>query len=314
MQRLVADIGGTHARFALADAGGALQAPRTLAVREHASLADAARAYLAGAGVRPAQACIAVAAPVDGDTVTMTNSPWSFSVRALQAALGLERLRVINDFEATAWAVTTLAADDCVQIGGGVARPDAPVAVLGAGTGLGVAQLLRTAEDCIAIATEGGHASIGPCDERELQLIAALQRAQGRVGREDLLSGPGIERIHRTLAAIDGVIVEALPAAAIQQAATAGTDARCRETLEVFCALLGTAAGDQALCCGARGGVYIAGGIVPRFPEFLRRSRFRARFEDKGAMRDYVAQIPVFVVMAAEPGLRGTARAPLEPG
>jgi len=311
-QRLVADIGGTNTRFALAGADGRLHAPLTLATRRFASLADAARAYLEATGARPREACIAVAGPVSGDAVRLTNHRWEFSIAALREELALAQLRVINDFEAIALALPALAADELLQIGGGAPVRGRPMAVLGPGTGLGVAQLIATRGSFQPVSTEGGHASIGPCDEAELQLFATLMRNGQHLCREALLSGPGIERIYWALCLNGGGEYHGYSAAEIQAHAVAGSDATCRAALEHFCAFLGTAAGDQALCCGAQGGVFIAGGIVPRFTEFLRYSRFRARFEAKGPMRDYVSAIPVYVITREHPGMLGAARADLD--
>ena len=311
-QRLVADIGGTNTRFALAGADGRLHAPLTLATRRFASVTDAARAYLEATGARPREACIAVAGPVSGDAVRLTNHRWEFSIAALREELALAQLRVINDFEAIALALPALAADELLQIGGGAPVRGRPMAVLGPGTGLGVAQLIATRGSFQPVSTEGGHASIGPCDEAELQLFATLMRNGQHLCREALLSGPGIERIYWALCLNGGGEYHGYSAAEIQAHAVAGSDATCRAALEHFCAFLGTAAGDQALCCGAQGGVFIAGGIVPRFTEFLRYSRFRARFEAKGPMRDYVSAIPVYVITREHPGMLGAARADLD--
>ncbi len=310
--RLVADIGGTNTRFALGGADGQLRAPLALATRRFDSLADAARSYLASTGARPREACFAVAGPVSGDSVRLTNHRWAFSIAALRDALGLERLRVINDFEAIALALPALGAEELLQVGGGEPLHGRPMAVLGPGTGLGVAQLIATRGGFQPVSTEGGHASIGPCDEAELKIFATLMRNGQLLCREALLSGPGLERIYWALCLDGGGDYHGYSAAEIQAHAVAGSDATCRAALEHFCAFLGTAAGDQALCCGAQGGVFIAGGIVPRFTEFLRRSRFRARFEDKGPMRDYVRAIPVYVITRENPGMLGAARADLD--
>lgn len=310
--RLVADVGGTHTRFALAQAGEFLDGPRTLPTRAFASLAEAAHAYLRECGARPDEACIAVAGPVDADTVRLTNHDWEFSHRALAAELGVARLGVLNDFEAIALALPHLGATERLAIGGGTARAGKPLVALGPGTGLGVAQLVPTRDGFQAIATEGGHASIGPANAEELRMIAALLEAGEHASRESLLSGPGIERIHRAVCALRAHTCEAQSAAQIQQRAVDGTHPCCRESLEHFCAFLGTAAADQALCCGAQGGVYIAGGIVPRFTDFLRHSRFRARFEDKGPMSAYLRAIPVFVITRSDPGLLGAALATID--
>jgi glucokinase len=310
--RLVADIGGTNARFALAGADGKLRDARTLGTRSFASLSAAALDYLGSVDIRPREACIAVAGPVKGDLVRLTNHRWEFSIAATRSALGLAKLRVINDFEAIALALPELSADDLLQIGGGAPVPGRPMAVLGPGTGLGVAQLIATHDGFQPVSTEGGHASIGPSDEAELQLLATLLRNGQQLSREALLSGPGLERIYWALCLEAGIDYQGYSAAEIQTRARDGSDATCHAALGHFCAFLGTAAGDQALCCGAQGGVYIAGGIVPRFTDFLRRSQFRARFDAKGPMRDYMSAIPVYVITRPNPGMLGAAHADLE--
>jgi len=310
--RLVADIGGTNARFALARADGTLREPRTLATRRYASLDEAASDYLRAVSTRPREACVAVAGPVSGDLVRLTNHRWEFSITATRAALGLTTLRVINDFEAIALALPALVAGDVEKIGGDTAVRGRPMAVLGPGTGLGVAQLIATRSGFQPVSTEGGHASIGPCDEAELRILATLLHNGQQLSREALLSGPGLERIYWALCLAEGIPYRGYTAAEIQSRAVESTDAACSTALGHFCAFLGTAAGDQALCCGAQGGVFIAGGIVPRFTEFLRRSLFRARFEAKGPMRAYVSAIPVYVITRPNPGMLGAARADLD--
>lgn len=309
-ERLIADIGGTHSRFALARPGGRPRAVRTLLNREHASLAEAARSYLEAERAAPESACFAVAAPVHEGEMRLVNYPWVFSRAALLEALGLRRLRLVNDFEAIAHALPALAADELIPLGGGCAEAGAVQVVLGPGTGLGVAQLVPCGSGAHVLATEGGHASIGARDSAELALLTELMRDGAYLCRESLLCGPGLERIHAALAVLAGEPAPRLDAAEIQRRAVAGECARAVAALGHFCAFLGTAAGDQALASGARGGVYLAGGILPRFVEFLRASRFRARFEDKGPMSDYVRRIPTWLICCEHPGLLGAARVP----
>lgn len=311
--RLVADVGGTHTRFALSRGSEFIDAPRTLSTRAFSSLGDAARSYLEQTGVHPHEACFAVAGPIDADTVRLTNHCWEFSQRALARELGIREFRVINDFEAIALAVPHLADTEVVQIGGDMLRPDRPLAVLGPGTGLGVAQLIPVQGGFRAVPTEGGHASIGPVDHAELQIIATLIDDGIPVSRESLLSGPGIERLYHAVSLIRSGTADSLSAAEIQVRAVAGSDPSCSEALAHFCAFLGTAAADQALCTGAQGGVYIAGGIVPRFTAFLQSSRFRARFETSGPMNGWLRTIPVYVITHHHPGLLGAALAPIHP-
>lgn len=307
--RLVADIGGTHSRFALARRG-ALEAVATYRNVDFGSLQEAACRYLSMLAQPVEEACLAVAAPIDGDTVQLVNHDWHFSQTELAAALGVEHLGVINDFEAIAHALPHIAPADLAGVGGGDADPRAPVVVIGPGTGLGVGLRVPCGGGAAVIATEGGHACLGAQDEAEAALLLALIRAGHFPSRELLLSGRGLELLHR-MACGHEPGERLLDAATIQQRAVAGGDAACVAALSHFCAFLGSAAGDQALATGARGGVFIAGGIVRRFVPFLRESAFRARFETRGPMSDYARRIPTRVICLENPGLLGAANAPL---
>ena len=313
--RLLADIGGTNARFAWQEATGEpLRDAAILSTLEHASLAAAIRHYLAGAGIATPRWCaIGIANPVTGDRVQMTNHPWSFSTSELQAELGFARLLVLNDFTAMALALPELEPHELRQIGGTTAVPDAAMALIGPGTGLGVSGLLPcgTHGVWVPLSGEGGHVSLAPATPREEAVLAWLRARHGHASAERAVSGPGLVALHEALASLDGASgVRTLPSPEISARALAATDARCVEALALFCALLGSAAGNLALTLGARGGVYIGGGIVPRLGEAFARSPFRARFEDKGRFRDYLEAIPVFVIdTPVSPALRGAARA-----
>jgi len=305
--RLVADIGGTNVRFALvADA-----APGDAGVLSTADFPDvtaAAEDYLSRTGgVRPTVACFAVACPVRGDRIVLTNSPWSFSIEAVRRRLGLERLLVVNDFKALGAAVPLLRADERARIGGRDPVAGRPAALLGPGTGLGVAALVPCGDDIEVVEGEGGHIGFAPADEREIELLRLLARRYGRVSAERVLSGPGLVAVHEALATLRGVTAERLDAAQIVERGRAGTDALCRETLDLFCAALGTVAGDLALLFGAHGGVFIGGGIAPRIVELLAHSDFRRRFEDKGRIAGFIADVPAFVITAEMPALSGAA-------
>jgi len=311
-QWLVADIGGTHARVALSDAGGALHGLAELSCADHAGPAEALGAYLAAAGAAPVAACLAVAGPVEGDWFRFTNNDWAFSVEALRARLGLERLVLKNDFEALALALPGLGGADLHPLG---MAPGAPtgrhsLAVLGPGTGLGVAALVPHAGGWIAQAGEGGHIGFAPQDDLERDIDRFLRRSVARVTNEDILSGPGLAALYRALGELQG-----LPAAAgvtpawVTRRALAGEDAQAAQAVDVFCAVLGAVAGDVALLTGARGGVFIGGGIAPRILPLLERSRFRARFEDKGRQREYMRGIGTAVITAPFPALQGALAA-----
>ncbi|WP_157267609.1 glucokinase [Azohydromonas aeria] len=309
--RLVGDVGGTNARFALLDDFGHLQAIETLATADHADLAAAVQAYLAPLG-RPAlrEAAVAIANPIEGDWLQMTNSPWRFSIEATRQALGLRRLCMLNDFEALAMSVPGLAGAQLEAVGGGSAAEGAPKVVIGPGTGLGMASLVRgPGGRWLAVAGEGGHATLAPTCAREADILRVLWQRHEHVSVERAVSGMGLENLYRAIATLDGVPVQPLAAADISQRALAGADAQCTEALECFCALLGAAAGNLALTLGARGGVYVGGGIVARLGDWFARSPFRAAFEAKGRYRDYLGRIPTWVIRAEEPALLGAARA-----
>jgi len=312
--RLLADIGGTNARFAWqADADAPIADLVTLPCAEHASLADVLQAYLQRLG-RPApkRCAIAIANPVLGDRVQMTNHHWAFSISALQVHFGFERLRVLNDFSALALALPALRAEELRQVGGGKAQLGAAIGLIGPGTGLGVSGLLPDGRGgWVPLEGEGGHVTLAGCAPREQQVLAQLAARHGHASAERAVSGQGLVDLHAALAAIEhpGRTRPALTAADITAAAVAGSDPCCREALNLFCALLGTAAGNLALTLGARAGVCLGGGIVPRLGSFIDASPFRARFEAKGRFSAYLAEIPVFVIQARQsPALLGAAQ------
>lgn len=309
--RLLADIGGTNARFALEAAPGRFEAITVLACNEYPSLAAAIAAYLARPEVAarlPAtlrHAALAMATPVDGDQISLVNNAWMFSIEDLRCTLGLHTLLVVNDFTALAMAVPELTNEQRIQVGGARARADAAIGLIGAGTGLGMAGLIPEAGGWRAIASEGGHATFPPSDERELAVLRYAWTQFEHVSAERLLSGPGLELIYRALAHAQGRCNESLEAPEIVGRALSGSDRLCDQTLECFCSMLGTVAGNLALTLSALGGIYIGGGIVPRLGERFARSGFRQRFERKGRFSSFMAQIPVFVITAEFPAFLG---------
>ncbi|MBA2723618.1 MAG: glucokinase [Methylibium sp.] len=316
--RLLADIGGTRTRLGLqTEAGAAPSEIEVLQDDDHASLEAALTFYLdARRGPRARDAALAIATPVLGDDVRMTNRDWRFSISALQRALGFDRLVVINDFSALALALPSLQSSDLRKVGGGQAVPAQPLALIGPGTGLGVSGLSPAGGRWLPLASEGGHVTLAAADEREAALIALLRRRFGHVSAERALSGPGLANLHAALAELDGVAAASLDAPQIAARAKAGTDPLCVAAVETFFAMLGGVAGNLALTVGAHGGVFIGGGIVPRFGDWIGRSQFRERFEAKGRFREYLAAIPTFVVDAAlPPALLGAAAAldPIKP-
>lgn len=311
---LVADIGGTNARFALCDPAAAsrqLREVQALRTADFASLQQAAEHYLALVGERPTRAALALACPVDGDDMRLTNRGWSFNRHALRQALRLEELCLVNDFGAIARAVPMLAPEERVLLHGPEVRVRrGPVSVLGPGTGFGVALLVGSGEQgWQVVETEGGHAGFAPLDDEERALAAWMVARHGRVSWERLLSGSG-------LVAIDAVLGEHAGRRGpgprepgdIVTAALEGGDDVARRALERFCAILGSVAGDIALVQGARS-VVIAGGIVPRFLPFLRASGFRERFLAKGRFAGWLEPVPVEVLVHPNPGLLGAALA-----
>lgn len=312
--RLVGDIGGTHARFAMVPAA---DSPATDIARyrcaDFASIGDALQRYLTEhAPVRPRACALGVATPVEGDCVRLTNSSWSFSIRELQAQLGVQRLLVLNDFTTLALALPALPPGELRQVGGAAPVAGAPVGLIGPGTGLGVSGLLPVpgGQGQVAIGGEGGHVTLASFDEDEAAVLVCLQKDFGHVSAERALSGPGLENLYRGVLQLEGG--DAAPRAAheITQAALDGSDARCVRALTMFCSLLGQVAGNVALTLGARGGVYIGGGIVPRLGQWFDRSPFRQRFEAKGRFAGYLEKIPVFVVQSeVSPALIGASRA-----
>lgn len=305
---LVADIGGTHARFALAARGARIAAADQVCdCAAHPSIEAAIESFLRTRNVRPGAACLAVAGPVDGDEVSLTNGPWRFSTAQLRDRLGLAKLVVINDFASLALGLPSLEGGETERIGGLDVGSDARLAraVLGPGTGLGVAALVPGPAGDVVVAGEGGHAGFAPRDELEDALLGRLRRAHGHVSNEMLLSGPGLLAIYRSLAELRGGAPRWTDPAQVSARGLGADDALAREALEVFCAVLGAVAGDVALAFGARGGVFIGGGIAPRLLPLLRSGRFRERFEDKGVQRGYVAAIPVRVIVGGVAALNG---------
>jgi glucokinase len=316
--RLLADIGGTNARFALETGPGKVDAIEVLPCAAYATLADALRTYLALPAVAAAgavrHAAIAIANPIVGDFVRMTNHHWEFSIEALRRECGFDELAVVNDFYALAMALPHLAAGDKRQVGGGAPVAGAPIGLLGAGTGLGVSGLIP-AENTptggkpvwTALRSEGGHVTFSPANDTEVAILQFAWREFEHVSAERFLSGSGIELIYRALAQHRGMAPDALDAPEITRRGLARSCALCDEVIEVFCGMLGTVAGNLAVTLCSQGGVYIGGGIVPRLGERFAASCFRARFEQKGRFAGYLAQVPTYVITAEYPAFVGVS-------
>ncbi len=305
---LVADIGGTHARFAIADLGDlSIRHAATLPSRSFDSLQEAVRAYLDGCPVRPGRAAFGLAAPLSGETIRMTNLPWSFTRRELAAACDVGEVLLINDFVALAHAVPHLGEADLVRIGGAEGAQDATRIVLGPGTGLGLAAIAHTPQGWLPLPGEGGHAGLAARNARELAICEKIAGGRTHVDMEELLSGPGIARLYGIVADLAGTPRQPPDPKEIAARAADGSDALASETLALFAEWLGRFAGDMALAFGARGGVYLGGGIAPKILPLLRQGGFRRAFEDKGRMSAYVEAIPVHVILARDAALRGAA-------
>lgn len=306
--RLVADIGGTNARFALETAPQQFEKIEVLPCNDYDTIVDAAKEFLKRAGNPEVKhAAVAIANPVIGDWLQMTNHHWAFSIETTRQALKLETLLFINDFTAQALAITQAQSDELIQIGGSQAIENAPKAVIGPGTGLGVSGLVSSPSGWVALAGEGGHVSFPPFDDTEVMIWQYAKKKFGHVSAERFLSGAGLVLIYDALAEREGVTRQKLTPAEISDRALSGTSPLCRLTLDIFSAMLGTVASNLALTLGARGGVYLCGGIIPRFIDYFKDSPFRNRFENKGRFDAYLAAIPVYVVLSKYPGLTGSA-------
>ncbi len=308
---LVGDVGGTNARLALVDSTGRIRNPKTYPAAEYGSLTEVIGEYLETTvgRQRPERAVIAVAGPVVDGEIEFTNLDWRISEGELIGTFEFHAARLINDFAAQALAAPVLDADDLRRIGPDLKGAEgAPVVVLGAGTGFGVSMVVRTERGDIPISSEGGHAAFAPTDGVEAAVWASLRRTHGRVSIERILSGPGLYALYRGLADVRGVAVDHPDEKAVLAAGQAGGDLLAEETLDRFCEILGSVAGDLALTCGARGGVYVSGGIAPRMADRLASGGFRRRFEDKGRLSDYTRDIPTSLIVHPYAALVGASR------
>jgi glucokinase len=313
MPRLLADIGGTNARFALELGSGNAELIDVLPCAGYPTLCEALQAYLASPAVKAAapdgvrHGAIAIANPVVGDVVRMTNHHWEFSIEGLRKECGFENLSVVNDFYALAMALPYLSDSEKVQVGGGKPVTDAPIGLVGAGTGLGVSGLIPTGQGWTALRSEGGHATFSPADSLEVAILQYAWREYKHVSAERFLSGAGLELIFRALSDHLGHGRDPLGAPEISRRALAAECPLCEQTVDTFCSILGTMAGNLAITLGAQGGVYIGGGIVPRLGERFARSPFRSRFEEKGRFAGYLAEVPTYVITAEYPAFVGVS-------
>ncbi len=303
---LVGDVGGTNARLALCEIdNGALSQTRTFSTEDYDSLEAVIRTFLNEQSEQIKHACIAIACPITDDWVEMTNHDWAFSTSQMKASLGLEALEIINDFTAVAMAIPALSAQDVMQFGGKAVIKDKPIAVYGAGTGLGVSHLVHVDQRWVSLPGEGGHVDFAANSEEEDMIMDVLRAELGHVSAERILSGSGLVNLYRAIVKSDDRVPESLKPRDVSQRALDDSCTDCKRALALFCVILGRFGGNLALNLGTFGGVYIAGGIVPRFLEFFKASGFRAAFEDKGRFKSYVADIPVYLITHDNPGLLG---------
>ena len=310
--RLLADIGATHARFGLETAPGVLGRVAVLRCDDYDGIVPLLHAYFEQhlsqqSSQRINHAAFALANPISGDFIRMTNRDWQFSTDEVRRTLGLSTLLIVNDFTALAMALPGFQPKDLMQVGGGAPQTHAVSGVLGPGTGLGVSGVIPTIDGFVTLGSEGGHVNFAPSDEREFAILQFAWREWKHVSNERLISGPGMELIYRALAQRNGVEVQARSAADIISGALEDNDALCLEVLETFSGMLGSAAANLAVTLGAFGGIFIGGGIVPRMGEWFANSPFRSRFEAKGRFTDYIAQIPTYVIMTPNPALYGVS-------
>lgn len=307
---VVADIGGTNARFSrLHLETFEMDRVQVFACADYPTLTDVLEAYRDEQKVELEHVAIAIACPVDSDEINMTNHHWQFSIRGVRKSMGLKTFIVLNDFAAAAMSIVTCKPHELKQIGGGKIKPGAPKAVLGAGTGLGVGHLITLPDgQVMPLPGEGGHVDWAPTNEKEWAIHRFIHNRFGRVSAERVLSGPGLETIYLALADYHGKPVAPLSAAKIGQRAISGIDTLALETVNQFFASLGSFAGNLALNLNTYGGVYIAGGVVPKLMQLMATSNFRARFEHKGRFCKVAEAIPCFVITAEHAGLRGVGQ------
>lgn len=310
MVALIGDIGGTNARFALVEPDGEVHSVVPFVCGNHASLVEACEAYLrqVAPASPPTRGALAVASPILGDDIQLTNLHWSFSIERTRSRLGLESLDVVNDFVANALAIPRLAPDDVLKIGRGEPIEHAPIWALGPGTGLGAAALVWTGHHWMPLSSEGGHMTIAAANDREAEVLAVIRSRISHVSAERVVSGPGLVNLYGAVAAVSGRTPDAgVTPADVTQRGLDRTCPICVETIEIFSSMLGTVASDLAMVLNARGGIYIAGGIVPRLMPWFIDSGFRFRFEHKGRFSAFLAGLPTYIITRPLPALGGLA-------
>jgi len=307
--KLIADIGGTNARFALLEPNS--QTPieeRNLVCADYPSILDAVNTYLDSVSfAKPTNGAFAVATIVADDFLKMTNNNWEFSVNRTRESLGFNALKVINDFTGLAIALPLLSSEHYLQLGGGEYVEKHIKAVIGPGTGLGVSGAIPLGNCWYPLQGEGGHVSYGPLSDREASVIRIMKKNMNHVSAESLISGVGLSNIYQALLSIEGLESKDLDPKVISQNAIEGSCPIAKEALSIFCEILGSVAGNLALTLGARGGVYVGGGIIPQILDFFIQSDFRERFEQHGRFTKYLSEISTYVITAKYPALMGAA-------
>ncbi|MGB1198432.1 MAG: glucokinase [Thalassotalea sp.] len=306
---IVADIGGTNLRIGVLGNTGEVELLTVYQCNEYDGLATIVQRFLLENAIEADQinACFAIACPVEHDLIKMTNLPWQFLQSELKQVLGFHKLLFINDYTAIAYAVPFLKDDQKVQIGGGNVVANKPISICGPGTGLGVANVIPVGSHWEALGGEGGHVDFAPVDATETAILVELLKKYQHVSYEQLLSGQGLEQIYQALCFINQCDLPELSAQEISAKALAQECKLCQQALAQFCKTLGSFAGNLALTLASFGGVYIAGGIVPRFIEYFKKSEFRSRFEEKGRFSLFNSNIPTFVITESQPGILGAS-------
>ena len=305
---VLADIGGTNARFALLH-DGKLGAVHHLAVADHETAYDALAAALDLFGVTttPRAAVLAFAGPVNAERAQMTNTGWETFADELARRFGFAHVKLLNDYAALALGLDQFSESDRQVIGPSLAGAGRTLAVVGPGSGLGVAALIPTALHSLPLVCEGGHSTIPAADPLEAEILNRLREDFGHVSAERVLAGPGLVNLYQAIGSIEGHLTEEINPAEVTRRGLEGSDTLCRKALQSFCLFLGTFAGNVGLTYGAQAGIYLGGGILPRFPEFLAGSGFRARFESKGRLSGYLAEIPTWLITRPDAAFAGLA-------
>ncbi|AKC31978.1 glucokinase [Candidatus Pantoea carbekii] len=303
---LVGDVGGSNVRLALCEIEtGIITQTKIFSTLQYDTLEKVIRCYLHQQQKDIQDGCIAIACPIKNDWVEMTNHNWAFSIHQMKDNLGFSHLEIINDFTAVSMAIPMLSKKDVTQFGGKVPMQGKPIAIYGAGTGLGVSYLVQVDRRWISLPGEGGHVDFAPNSKEETDILEILRSELGHVSAERILSGSGLVNLYRAIVKSQGRNPKILKPKDVTKYALNSSCIDCHKALMLFCIIMGRFGGNLALNLGTFGGVYIAGGIVPRFIDFFKSSGFRTAFEDKGRFRNYLVDIPVYMIMHSNPGLLG---------